>query len=71
MHKARSYNPQMEYRRLGKTGLMISAVALEGHWKKLPYKVGSDGIVDSGFAAGYTDAEPCCEVVRPETYNWR
>lgn len=25
----------MEYRRLGKTGLMISAVALGGHWKRL------------------------------------
>ncbi|MCP5115851.1 MAG: aldo/keto reductase [bacterium] len=31
----RSYNPDMEYRRLGKTGLMISAVALGGHWKRM------------------------------------
>jgi len=28
-----NYNPQMEYRRLGKTGLWISALSLGGHWK--------------------------------------
>ena len=33
--KARSYNPDMEYRRLGKTGLSISAVCLGGHWKRV------------------------------------
>jgi predicted aldo/keto reductase-like oxidoreductase len=38
----RSYNPDMEYRRLGKTGLWISALSLGGHWKKLPYIRGTD-----------------------------
>jgi predicted aldo/keto reductase-like oxidoreductase len=33
--KTRSYNPEMEYRRLGKTGLWVSAVCLGGHWKRL------------------------------------
>ena len=33
--KTRSYNEKMEYRRLGKTGLWISAVALGGHWKRV------------------------------------
>jgi len=33
--KTRSYNPDMEYRRLGKTGLSISAVCLGGHWKRV------------------------------------
>jgi len=34
-NKTRSYNPEMEYRRLGKTGLWVSAVCLGGHWKRL------------------------------------
>ena len=31
--KILNYNPKMGYRRLGKTGLMISEVSLGGHWK--------------------------------------
>jgi aryl-alcohol dehydrogenase-like predicted oxidoreductase len=42
-----SYNPEMEYRRCGKTNLMISAVCLGGHWKRidkvLPNKPGGGG----------------------------
>ncbi len=30
-----NYNPNMEYRRLGKTGLMVSAVCMGGHWKRV------------------------------------
>lgn len=30
-----NYNEKMEYRPLGKTGLMVSAVAMGGHWKRL------------------------------------
>lgn len=30
-----NFNPRMEYRRLGKTGLMVSAVAMGGHWKRV------------------------------------
>ena len=30
-----NYNPEMEYRRCGKTDLMISAVSMGGHWKRL------------------------------------
>jgi len=33
--KTRSYNAEMEYRRLGKTGLWVSAVSLGGHWKAM------------------------------------
>jgi aryl-alcohol dehydrogenase-like predicted oxidoreductase len=40
--KTRSYNPDMEYRRLGRTNLMISAVSLGGHWKRIPYKPGTE-----------------------------
>ncbi len=38
--KIRNYNEQMEYRRCGKTGLMVSAVALGGHWKRVVKVIG-------------------------------
>ena len=38
--KILNYNPDMEYRRCGKTGLMISAVSLGGHWKRLDKMIG-------------------------------
>jgi aryl-alcohol dehydrogenase-like predicted oxidoreductase len=37
----RSFNPQMEYRRLGKTGLWVSAVCLGGHWKRIDKIIGA------------------------------
>lgn len=40
--KILNFNEKMEYRRLGKTGLMLSVVSLGGHWKKLLYKPGSE-----------------------------
>ena len=30
-----NYNPDMQYRRCGKTNLMVSAVSLGGHWKRI------------------------------------
>lgn len=39
--KTRSFNPQMEYRRLGKTGMWVSAVCLGGHWKRIDKTIGS------------------------------
>jgi predicted aldo/keto reductase-like oxidoreductase len=33
--KILNYNENMEYRRLGKTNLLISAVAMGGHWKRV------------------------------------
>lgn len=40
IQKTRSYNPDMEYRRLGATGLWVSAVCMGGHWKRVSEKVG-------------------------------
>ena len=37
--KTRSYNPEMKYRPLGKTGLWISSVCLGGHWKRVDQMV--------------------------------
>jgi predicted aldo/keto reductase-like oxidoreductase len=35
IRRTRSYNPEMEYRRLGKTNVWVSAVCLGGHWKRI------------------------------------
>jgi predicted aldo/keto reductase-like oxidoreductase len=37
-----NYNSNMEYRRCGRTGLMISAIALGGHWKRLVKIIGGN-----------------------------
>ncbi|MHB1037289.1 MAG: aldo/keto reductase [Pirellulales bacterium] len=44
--KILNYNPDMEYRRCGKTNWMISAVCLGGHWKRV------NEMVPSAFKAG-------------------
>jgi len=46
MRKTRSYNPEMEYRPLGKTGLWVSAVCLGGHWKLVDKMV--SGLFEGG-----------------------
>ena len=40
--KARNYNENMEYRRLGRTGLLLSAVSMGGHWKRIAHPHGSE-----------------------------
>jgi aryl-alcohol dehydrogenase-like predicted oxidoreductase len=49
--KILNYNPNMEYRRLGKTGLMVSAVCMGGHWKRLSTMLGAGFKGDGGSAA--------------------
>ncbi len=40
--KILNYNPDMRYRRCGRTNLMVSAVALGGHWKRLVKVIGGE-----------------------------
>jgi len=65
--KILNYNPNMEYRRLGKTGLMVSAVCLGGHWKRINKVVQTDGvgwlsgsIEDAGFQKNRYDVVTRC-----------
>ncbi len=45
--KILNYNPDMEYRRCGRTGLMVGAVALGGHWKRIDKIIG--GVTSRGW----------------------
>ncbi len=40
--KTRNFHENMEYRRLGRTNLMLSAVSMGGHWKQIPFPPGKD-----------------------------
>ena len=70
-----SYNSNMEYRRLGKTGIWASAICLGGHWKRVdkiigakseinPYVGPSDGSSDMGsfLRNRYEVVSRCIEV---------
>ncbi len=39
-----NYNPDMEYRRCGRTDLMVSAAVLGGHWKRVDRMIGGEEV---------------------------
>jgi len=53
--KIPSYNSEMEYRRCGKTDMMISAVCLGGHWKRMDKILGEKTEGRGWFAWGADD----------------
>jgi aryl-alcohol dehydrogenase-like predicted oxidoreductase len=64
--RTRSYNENMEYRRLGRTGLMVSAVSIGGHWKQMPFADGSEDfkrnrreVMATCIDHGINYADPC------------
>ncbi len=59
--KPLNFNSDMEYRRLGKTGIMVSAVCLGGHWKRVDTVVsGAGGIDNPEFIKNRTDVVSRC-----------
>ncbi|MGA2657496.1 MAG: aldo/keto reductase [Verrucomicrobiota bacterium] len=65
--RTRSYNANMEYRRLGRTGLMVSAVSIGGHWKQMPFADGSEDfkknrreVMAACLDHGINYADACC-----------
>ena len=59
--KPLNHNTDMEYRRLGRTGLMISAVCMGGHWKRIDTVVsGSGGIDNPDFKKNRYDVVSRC-----------
>ena len=66
--KTRSYHENMEYRRLGRTNLMLSAVSMGGHWRRIPYAMGSDDfkknrreVISAALDHGMNYIDACCE----------
>ncbi len=53
--KTRSYNPEMEYRPLGKTGVWVSAVCMGGHWKRVNKMVPTAFQGDNFLGANLSD----------------
>ncbi len=53
--KPLNFNPDMEYRRLGKTGLMVSCICLGGHWKRLKTLVPNLPLGDGYAKADFTN----------------
>ncbi len=51
-----NYNPDMEYRHCGKTGWMVSAVCLGGHWKRVNRMVPGVFEGESWLSANLDDA---------------
>jgi predicted aldo/keto reductase-like oxidoreductase len=66
IEKTRSYNPDMEYRRLGKTGLWISAVCLGGHWKRIDKVIGAKADLNPYEAPTDANIVPAFERNRKE-----
>ncbi len=65
IRKAPSYNQNMEYRRLGKTGLWVSAVCLGGHWKRInvmkeDFDKNRRDVVSACIDAGINYIDACC-----------
>ena len=54
--QTRSFNPDMEYRRLGATGLWVSSVCLGGHWKRVG-KVTGEKIPDVHMPKGQPELD--------------
>jgi len=63
--KTRSHHEEMEYRRLGKTNLRVSAVCLGGHWKRVnvmkqDFDANRHEIVSRCLDAGINFVDACC-----------
>ncbi|MGB2820244.1 MAG: aldo/keto reductase [Phycisphaerae bacterium] len=65
IRKTPSYNSGMEYRRLGKTGLWVSAVCLGGHWKRVnvmkeDFDKNRRDVVSACMDVGINYIDACC-----------
>ena len=63
--KTLCYNENMEYRRLGKTNLQISAVCLGGHWKRInvmkqDFDENRHDVVSRCMDVGINYIDACC-----------
>jgi hypothetical protein len=61
--KILNYSPDMEYRRCGKTGWMVSAVAMGGHWKRINQIIGGE-VMDPYSGDGHPAHRTRCQLHR-------
>ena len=70
IQKTRSYNADMQYRRLGKTGIWVSSVCLGGHWKRVDKVISATGQIRGWEMPGASETATAFHKNRSDVVGW-